>query len=141
MKAANNKKKEMRFQELTWAKEPRRSSEYRKDTFKIFSKSRSCRLEYTRIAAIKIAASLNLLKEKALKADLRVEERSPQKLIKKNDVRPISSHPKKKNNEVSRINKYDHASYECIYEGDESAHMGLVPKIGVDVEVYEEAYR
>lgn len=96
MKAANNKKKEMRFQELTWAKEPRRSSEYRKDTFKIFSKSRSCRLEYTRIAAIKIAASLNLLKEKALKADLRVEERSPQKLIKKNDVRPISSHPKKK---------------------------------------------
>lgn len=96
MKAANNKKKEMRFQELIWAKDPRRSSEYRKDTFKMFSKSRSCRLEYTRIAAIKIAASLNLLKEKALKADLRVEERSPQKLIKKNDVRPISSHPKKK---------------------------------------------
>jgi len=36
------------------------------------------------------------LKEKALKADFRVEDRSPQKLIKKNDVRPISSHPKKK---------------------------------------------
>jgi hypothetical protein len=36
------------------------------------------------------------LKEKALKADLRVEDRSPQKLIKKNEVRPISSQPKKK---------------------------------------------
>lgn len=43
-----------------------------------------------------MAASLSLLNEKALKADLRVEDLSPQKLIKKKEVRPMSSQPKKK---------------------------------------------
>jgi hypothetical protein len=40
--------------------------------------------------------SLNLLKEKALKADLKVPIRRAQKLIKKKDVIPIISHPKNK---------------------------------------------
>ncbi len=48
------------------------------------------------MAAVRMAASLNLLKEKALKADFRVEDLSPQKLIKKKEVRPMSSQPKKK---------------------------------------------
>lgn len=52
-----------------------------------------------------IAASLNLLKEKALKADFRVEDRSPQKLIKKKDVRPISSQPKKKTTKFPELTR------------------------------------
>jgi hypothetical protein len=40
--------------------------------------------------------SLNLLNEKALKADLNVPIRVDQKLIKKKDVIPIISHPKNK---------------------------------------------
>jgi len=38
--------------------------------------------------------SLNLLKENALKADFKVDFLVVQKLIKTNDVSPISSHPK-----------------------------------------------
>jgi hypothetical protein len=37
-----------------------------------------------------------LLNEKALKADFKVAGLSPQKLIKKKEVIPIISHPKKK---------------------------------------------
>lgn len=40
--------------------------------------------------------SLNLLKEKALNADLNVPILVDQKLIKKKDVIPIISHPKKR---------------------------------------------
>jgi len=40
--------------------------------------------------------SLNLLKEKALKAALKVPILTVQKLIKKNEVIPIISHPKNK---------------------------------------------
>lgn len=50
---------------------------------KIFSKLKSFKQEYIKINEIKIAASLNLLKENALKADFKVELLSPQKLIKK----------------------------------------------------------
>lgn len=63
---------------------------------KIFSKLKSFKQEYIKINEIKIAASLNLLKENALKADFKVELLSPQKLIKKKEVIPIISHPKKK---------------------------------------------
>lgn len=45
---------------------------------------------------IKIEASLILLNENALKADLNVPGLSLQKLIKKKEVKPISSQPKKK---------------------------------------------
>lgn len=39
--------------------------------------------------------SLTKLKEKALKLDFKVERRDCQKLIKKKEVKPISSQPKK----------------------------------------------
>jgi len=45
--------------------------------------------------SISIKKSLILLKEKALKAAFNVPTRVTQKLIKKNDVRPINSQPKK----------------------------------------------
>ena len=47
-----------------------------------------------KIIAKSSAASLNLLKVKALNADLRVPTLVAQKLISKNEVRPISSQPK-----------------------------------------------
>ena len=53
------------------------------------------KLNIKRIAKNK-KRSLNLLKEKALKADLKVPIRVDQKLIKKNDVMPIISQPKNK---------------------------------------------
>ena len=46
------------------------------------------------IIAINNDTSLNLLKTNALNADFRVDIRVDQKLIKKNDVNPINSHPK-----------------------------------------------
>jgi len=49
---------------------------------------------YTHIIKIKIRKSLNLLNEKALNADFKVEVFAVQKLIKKNEVNPISSQPK-----------------------------------------------
>ena len=45
--------------------------------------------------SISIKKSLILLKEKALNAAFNVPTRVTQKLIKKNDVRPINSQPKK----------------------------------------------
>lgn len=47
-----------------------------------------------KIIAKSSAASLNLLKVKALNADLRVPTLVAQKLMSKNEVRPISSQPK-----------------------------------------------
>ena len=49
------------------------------------------------IAKIK-AASLTLLKVKALKAALKVPTRVAQKLMSMKEVRPMSSHPKSKTN-------------------------------------------
>lgn len=72
---------------------------------KIFSKLKSFKQEYIKINEIKIAASLNLLKENALKADFKVELLSPQKLIKKKEVNPISSQPKKKTTKLPEFTK------------------------------------
>ena len=44
--------------------------------------------------------SLILLKTKALNADFKVPRRSFQKLIKKNEVKPINSQPKNKVNKL-----------------------------------------
>lgn len=49
---------------------------------------------YIRIIAKNKKKSLTLLKENALKADFSVPALVDQKLIKKNEVRPISSQPK-----------------------------------------------
>jgi hypothetical protein len=49
--------------------------------------------------------SLNLLKTNALKADLTVDILVDQKLIKKKDVKPISSQPKNKTKKLPLITK------------------------------------
>jgi hypothetical protein len=50
---------------------------------------------YNKIKAAKIKLSLTLLKTNALRADLSVFNLAPQKLIRKNEVTPINSQPKK----------------------------------------------
>jgi DNA integrity scanning protein DisA with diadenylate cyclase activity len=52
-------------------------------------------VQYISNIAKKRNKSLNLLKEKALKADLIVPDLVDQKLIRKKEVRPINSQPKK----------------------------------------------
>lgn len=59
----------------------------------------------TNIIAINNATSLNLLKTKALKADFKVEIRVDQKLIKKNEVKPINSQPKNKTKKLPLVTK------------------------------------
>lgn len=49
---------------------------------------------YINIIANNKKTSLNLLNEQALNADLKVPTLFDQKLIKKNDVKPINSQPK-----------------------------------------------
>jgi hypothetical protein len=51
-------------------------------------------------------ASLNLLKTKALKAALSVDILVDQKLIKKKDVKPISSQPKNKTKKLPLVTKH-----------------------------------
>lgn len=50
-------------------------------------------------------ASLNLLKTKALNADFNVDILVDQKLIKKKDVKPISSQPKNKTKKLPHVTK------------------------------------
>lgn len=49
--------------------------------------------------------SLNLLKTKALNADFKVDTLVDQKLIKKNDVKPIISHPKNNTKKLPLVTK------------------------------------
>jgi hypothetical protein len=56
--------------------------------------------------AINKATSLNLLKTKALNADFNVEILVDQKLIKKNDVKPINSQPKNKTKKLPLVTKH-----------------------------------
>lgn len=51
-------------------------------------------------------ASLNLLKTKALNADFKVETLVDQKLIKKNEVKPISSQPRNKTKKLPLVTKH-----------------------------------
>jgi len=81
------------------------NSDTKKVIFKMFSKFKSLKHAYIKIKDIKIAASLNLLKENALKADFKVEDLSPQKLIKKKEVKPINSQPKKKTTKLPEFTK------------------------------------
>jgi len=55
-----------------------------------------CKLEYKTIKLERRNISLTKLKEKALKLDFKVARLDCQKLIKKNEVKPINSHPKNK---------------------------------------------
>ena len=57
------------------------------------------------IIAINKATSLNLLKTKALNADFKVETLVDQKLIKKNEVKPINSQPKNKTKKLPLVTK------------------------------------
>jgi hypothetical protein len=50
--------------------------------------------------------SLNLLKTKALKAAFNVDIRVDQKLIKKNEVKPINSQPKNKTKKFPLVTKH-----------------------------------
>ena len=49
--------------------------------------------------------SLNLLNVKALKADFKVDTLVDQKLIKKNEVKPINSQPKNKTKKFPLVTK------------------------------------
>jgi hypothetical protein len=51
-------------------------------------------------------ASLNLLKTNALNADFNVDILVDQKLIKKKDVKPISSQPKNKTKKLPLVTKH-----------------------------------
>lgn len=59
----------------------------------------------TIIIAINNEASLNLLKTKALNADFNVDTLVDQKLIKKKEVKPISSQPKNKTKKLPLVTK------------------------------------
>jgi hypothetical protein len=50
--------------------------------------------------------SLNLLNTKALKAAFNVDILVDQKLIKKNEVKPINSHPKNKTKKLPLVTKH-----------------------------------
>lgn len=63
---------------------------------KITPKFKSLKIAKIISKLTKIAASLTLLKANALNADLNVPARSLQKFIKKKEVSPIISQPKKK---------------------------------------------
>jgi len=55
---------------------------------------------------IRSETSLNLLKTKALNADFKVDILVDQKLIKKNEVKPINSQPKNKTNKLPLVTKH-----------------------------------
>ena len=59
----------------------------------------------TKITTNNNATSLILLKTKALNADLTVDILVDQKFIKKNDVKPINSHPKNRTKKLPLITK------------------------------------
>jgi hypothetical protein len=58
--------------------------------------------------------SLILLKLNALNADFKVPVRSLQKFIKKKEVRPISSHPKKKTIRLPELTKISILSTKAL---------------------------